>query len=179
VEKGADVLVRAFARARQRVPDARLSIAGAGPAEPALRALIDRLGLGDAAVLHGQLGGAALEQTLDRAWLHAVPSRWPEPFGLTATEAMMRGTAVVASDIGGLAESVVHGTTGLRVPAGDEDALADALARILSDRALAERFGDAGRERAHALFSMTSCLERFERLYDALRTATPSAKHAS
>jgi glycosyltransferase involved in cell wall biosynthesis len=179
VEKGADVLVRAFARARERVPDARLSIAGAGPAESALRALIDRLGLGDAAVLHGQLGGASLEQTLGRAWIHAVPSRWPEPFGLTATEAMMRGSAVVASDIGGLAESVVHETTGLRVPPGDEDALAAALARVLSDRALAERFGDAGRERAHALFSMNACLERFERLYHALRTSTPSVKHAS
>jgi glycosyltransferase involved in cell wall biosynthesis len=65
------------------------------------------------------------------------------------------------------------------VPAGDEDALADALARILSDRALAERLGDAGRERAHALFSMNACLERFERLYHALRTSTPSVKHAS
>ena len=57
-------------------------------------------------IMHGQLGGEALERTLDRGWVHAVPSRWPEPFGLTATEAMMRGTAVVASDIGGLAESV-------------------------------------------------------------------------
>jgi len=179
VEKGPDVLVRAFARARERVPGARLSIAGAGPAEPALRALIDRLGLGDAAVLHGHLVGATLEETLGRAWIHAVPSRWPEPFGLTATEAMMRGTAVVASDIGGLAESVVHELTGLRVPAGDEDALASALVRVLSDRALAERFGDAGRERAHALFTMESCLQRFERLYDALRTSTSPVKHAS
>jgi glycosyltransferase involved in cell wall biosynthesis len=179
VEKGVDVLVQAFARARERVPDARLSIAGAGPAEPAVRALIERLGLGDVAALHGQLGGEALERTLDRGWVHAVPSRWPEPFGLTATEAMMRGTAVVASDIGGLAESVVHGTTGLRVPPGDVDALADALSLVLADRALAERLGDAGRDRAHAHFTLDGCIARFERLYDALRSSTPSPHHAA
>jgi glycosyltransferase involved in cell wall biosynthesis len=179
VEKGVDVLVQAFARARERVPDARLSIAGAGPAEPAVRALIERLGLGDVAALHGQLGGEALERTLDRGWVHAVPSRWPEPFGLTATEAMMRGTAVVASDIGGLAESVVHGTTGLRVPPGDVDALADALSLVLADRALAERLGAAGRDRAHAHFTLDGCIARFERLYDALRSSTPSPHHAA
>ncbi len=178
VEKGVDVLVRAFARARERVPDARLSIAGAGPAEPALRALIEQLGLVDCAVLHGQLGGEMLERTLDRGWVHAVPSRWPEPFGLTATEAMMRGTAVVASEIGGLAESVVHETTGLRVPAGDELALADALTRVLADRDFAERLGEAGRARAQERFSLNGCLTRFERLYASLRSPTASPPHA-
>ena len=172
-EKGPDVLVRAFARARERVPAARLSIAGAGPAAPMLRALIDELGLSDSAVLHGQLGGDVLETTLGRGWVHAVPSRWPEPFGLTATEAMMHGTAVVASDIGGLAESVAHESTGLRVPPGDELALADALVRLLSDRALAERLGAAGRERAHARFTLDVCVTRFERLYHRLLSPQP------
>ena len=170
--------MRAFARARARVPAARLSIAGAGPAEPTLRALIGELGLGDSAVLHGQLGGDALESTLARGWVHAVPSRWPEPFGITTTEAMMRGTAVVASDIGGLAESVVHESTGLLVPPGDELMLADALVRLLSDRALAERFGAAGRARAHAHFTLDGSITRFERLYDSLRSPKP-LPHAS
>ena len=178
VEKGPDVLVRAFALARARVPDARLSIAGAGPAEPGLRALIDELGLRDAAMLHGQLAGEALETTLARGWVHAVPSRWPEPFGLTATEAMMRGTAVVASDIGGLAESVAHESTGLLAPAGDERALADALVRLLSDRPLAERFGAAGRERVRARFTLAHSVDRFERLYDVLLSPEP-LPHAS
>ena len=178
VEKGPDVLVRAFARAREHVPTARLSIAGAGPAEPMLRALIDQLGLGDAATLHGQLGGDALESTLARGWVHAVPSRWPEPFGITTTEAMMRGTAVVASDIGGLAESVVHESTGLLVPPGDETMLADALTRLLSDRSLAERLGTAGRERAHAHFTLDGSIARFERLYESLRSPKP-LPHAS
>jgi len=179
LEKGPDVLVRAFARARAQIPDARLSIAGAGPAEPMLRALIGELGLDDAAELHGQLGGEALDRTLDRGWVHAVPSRWPEPFGRTATEAMMRGTAVVASEIGGLAESVVHESTGLHVPAGDEAALADALVRMLGDRHLAERLGSAGRDRAHDQFTLDGCVARFERLYGELHASTSSTRHVN
>jgi glycosyltransferase involved in cell wall biosynthesis len=179
VEKGVDVLVQAFARARERVPDARLSIAGAGPAEPAVRALIERLGLGDVAALHGQLGGEALERTLDRGWVHAVPSRWPEPFGLTATEAMMRGTAVVASEIGGLADIVLHERTGLCVPPGDVPALADALVQILSDRDRAEALGRTARARARELFSMDGCLTRLEHVYEQLRSPNPRPAHAS
>jgi glycosyltransferase involved in cell wall biosynthesis len=92
---------------------------------------------------------------------------------------MMRGTAVVASDIGGLAESVAHRATGMLVPAGDVDALADALSLVLSDRALAERLGEAGRERARAQFTLDDCVERFERLYAALRSPTPLPEHAA
>lgn len=178
-EKGIDVLVRAFARTRDRIPHARLSIAGSGPSQEALATLIDRLDLRGSVELHGQLHGAALGAVLDRGWVHAVPSRWPEPFGLTATEAMMRGTAVVASDLGGLAESVVHEVTGLRVPAGDEQALAEALVLLLSDRALAEALGRAGRERAREHFALNVCLDRFERLYETLLSPKAEHVHAS
>src|SRR5258705_886138 len=157
-EKGADVLLRAFALARERVPDARLSVAGTGAAEPALRALVTELGLGDAVTIHGHLDGAALDGVLDIAWVHAVPSRWPEPFGLTATEAMMRGTAVVASEAGGLADIVLHERAGLQVRPCDPRSLGDALARVLADRDWAEALGRAGRERARELFSLDSCL---------------------
>ncbi|MDB4881825.1 MAG: glycosyl transferase group 1 [Gemmatimonadetes bacterium] len=172
-EKGVDVLIRAFRVVRDRQQDARLLIAGTGPAEGALRALIDRLGLLDAVEMLGQLDEAQLSGMLDQSWVHAVPSRWPEPFGLTCTEAMMHGVAVVASEIGGLAEIVQHGVTGLRVPPGDDAALADALALVLSDRSRAERLGAAGSARANELFSVDVCVARFERLYDALIHPAP------
>lgn len=178
-EKGADVLLRAFARARERVPTARLEIAGSGAAEPALRALVAELGVSDAVVLHGQLGEKAMGQLLDGAWVHAVPSRWPEPFGLTATEAMMRGIAVVASEVGGLADIVLHERTGLCVPPGDVPALADALVRILSDRDSAEALGRAARARALEQFSLDSCLTRLEQVYEQLPSSTPRPAHAS
>jgi glycosyltransferase involved in cell wall biosynthesis len=167
-EKGADVLVRAFRLVRDRVPDARLLLAGSGPEHQSLRALVAELGLSGCVEMPGQLDAEGVAGVLERSWVHAVPSRWPEPFGLSATEAMMRGTAVVASDIGGLADIVEHGATGMRVPAGDETQLADVLARVLSDRAHAERLGAAARARALESFTMDACISRFELLYGSL-----------
>jgi len=175
-EKGVNLLIQAFARMRPECPEARLVIAGTGPQESALRALILQLGISDAVEMHDHLAPGQLASTLERAWVHVVPSRWPEPFGLTATEAMMRGTAVIASRIGGLAESVMHDVTGLHVPPGDEVALAHAMLRILGDRALAERLGAAGRRRALALFSIERSTTQFERLYDTLTSETLRAR---
>lgn len=175
-EKGVDVLVRAFRLVHARHPGARLLVAGTGPEEGTLRALVAQLELSDVVELRGQLGTEELDLLLGRAWAHAVPSRWPEPFGLTATEAMMRGVAVVASAIGGLAESLEHEITGLHVEAGDEVALADALSRLLADRALAERLGAAGRRRALALFTIEHSVDRFEALYDALLHPEPTVQ---
>jgi glycosyltransferase involved in cell wall biosynthesis len=107
-----------------------------------------------------------------------VPSRWDEPFGLVAAEAMMRGTAVVVSDAGGLAEQVTEGETGCRVPAGDAAALADALERVLSNRGLAERLGARGREHALANFTLEVYTDRMIEIFDRViaDAARPGAR---
>jgi glycosyltransferase involved in cell wall biosynthesis len=74
----------------------------------------------------------------------AVPSRWPEPLGLVAIEAMAAGVAVVASRTGGLAEIVEHGVTGCLVEPGDATALAGALDDLLADPGLRRRMGATG-----------------------------------
>ncbi len=106
-----------------------------------------------------------MEDAFSTAWVQAAPSTWEEPFGLVAAEGMMRGTAVVTTDSGGLAEQVDPGVTGLTTPAGDVDALAAALRSILSDRDKAEAMGRAGRERALAHFTDDAVLDRFEDIY--------------
>ena len=85
-----------------------------------------------------------------------------------AAEAMMRGTAVIASAIGGMAEYIRHGETGILVPPGDEEALAGALTLVLRDRELAERMGRRGREIALCELTADTCAERFEFLYRRL-----------
>jgi glycosyltransferase involved in cell wall biosynthesis len=75
---------------------------------------------------------------------------------LSVLEAMAAGLPVVASDVGGVAELVVDGETGLLVPPGDPDRLAAALARVLDDRALRERLGAAGRARARERFDLAA-----------------------
>jgi glycosyltransferase involved in cell wall biosynthesis len=169
-EKGADVLLRAFRRVADALPAARLVVAGDGAQRPALERLAAALGLGDRVALLGHLPPDALERALEGAWVQAVPSRWDEPFGLVAAEAMMRGTAVVASGSGGLAEVVEDGRSGLLVPPGDEEALAGALLRVLRDRGEAERLGAAGRARALERFAEPAFVGRFAQLYERLAT---------
>jgi glycosyltransferase involved in cell wall biosynthesis len=86
------------------------------------------------------------------AWSHCgfgvIPSVWPEPFGLVALEAGVMSKAVVASDVGGLADIVKDGVNGLLVPPRDIPRLSRAMQRLLEDEDLRESLGAAGRERA-------------------------------
>jgi glycosyltransferase involved in cell wall biosynthesis len=170
-EKGADVLLRAMRCVIGRVPDARLVVAGEGPESRSLRMLAADLGIGDRTRFLGHLAPPDLDAAFAAAWVQALPSVWDEPFGLVALEAMMRGTAVVASAAGGLAESVVHGETGLLVPGNDPDALAAALVRILSSRETAEAMGAAGRRRALSEFQESNYIEAFVQIYRELLAA--------
>jgi len=83
------------------------------------------------------------------AWGHAevavVPSRWPEPYGMVAAEAMAAGCAVVASDTGGLGELVDDGIDGLLVTPGDPVTLCEAFVALHADPALAALLGTAAR----------------------------------
>jgi glycosyltransferase involved in cell wall biosynthesis len=167
-EKGADVLVRAFGKVVVQLPQARLLVVGGGPEEGRLRRLIAELGLSSSVTLLGYLPHPEMDRYFETAWVQVVPSRWAEPFANVALEAMMRGTAVVASRSGGLTEIVQDGQTGLLVTPDDVDALAQALVRLLEDRGLAERIGSTGRGFALAHFSDTILADNFIRLYQAL-----------
>jgi glycosyltransferase involved in cell wall biosynthesis len=144
-EKGVQVLVDAFARVVHERPDARLILAGDGPERTSIEERIAQHRLSDHIECTGWLHGAALDTVLERAWLQVVPSLWVEPFGLTVAEAMMRGTAVVASARGGPAELLRDGVTGILVEPGSPDALAGALLSLLGNRELAEGMGRNGR----------------------------------
>jgi glycosyltransferase involved in cell wall biosynthesis len=170
-EKGVDILLRALPSVLARVPDARLIVAGDGPERGRLGRLAGELGIESRTRFLGHVPADPLGRALGSAWVQAVPSLWDEPFGLVAPEAMMRGTAVVASRSGGPGESVVDGETGLLVPEGDPDALASALARVLASRETAEVMGAAGRRRALVEFRESACVDAFLALYRELLAA--------
>jgi glycosyltransferase involved in cell wall biosynthesis len=167
-EKGVDVLLHAFVKVAARIPEARLLVIGDGPEKDTLGELIGKLGLVPNVSMPGHLSRSEMERHCARAWVQVAPSRWAEPFGMVAAEAMMRGTAVVASNVGGLPEIVQHGDTGLLVPPGDVDALAQALLQLLCNREVVEQMGRAGREIALARFSEASYVDRFVRFYQVL-----------
>ena len=169
--KGHDVLLRAFVRARDAVPGLELELAGAGPLEASLRQRVSELGLASAVRFVGLVSpiGPALEQ----AAIVVVPSLG-EGFGMVALEAMERGRAVIASEVGGLPEIVDPGVTGLVVPRGDADALAAAIEELAASPARAAAMGTAGRERALTQFSQERCTKRTAELY-ALALGRPAA----
>jgi glycosyltransferase involved in cell wall biosynthesis len=94
----------------------------------------------------------ALGPLYERAAVVAVPSH-REGFGVACAEAMAHGRPVVASAVGGLLDLVVDGETGVLVPPRDVPALRAALERLLADRQLRRRLGEAGRERIRERFS--------------------------
>src|SRR5262249_21271873 len=156
----------AFAGVRACIPEARLTIAGDGPARPALGRQMGRLGLrGCGAVLGGAPPGGK-ESSTAGAWVPAVPGRWEEPCGLVAAEGMMRGSAVVATALGGPAEIVEQGVTGMLVEPGNPAALAQALTALLRNRENTARMGRAGRERAIERFTDDAMTGRFLSIYN-------------
>ncbi|MEJ2870729.1 glycosyltransferase [Actinomycetospora sp. OC33-EN08] len=149
--KGVDTAVRALAR----VPaPAELVVAGgpegaglAGDPEVArLRALADAEGVTDRVRFLGRVGPAEVP-ALMRAADVVVQLPTYEPFGLVPLEAMASGRPVVAAQVGGLADTVVDGVTGLHVPPGDPDAAGRAIAALLADPGRRARYGRAGRAR--------------------------------
>lgn len=155
--KNIDGLAAAWHAVAQNLPDARLVIVGKGSRQRVVDALLRDHP--DSVEHHPRLVPADVAAALDRATLLVLPS-WPEGLGLVVIEAFARGRGVVVTAAGGLLDLVDDGVEGLLVPRADDRALAAALVRVLSDRALAERLGAA----AHARFAdWHSTPERFAR----------------
>jgi glycosyltransferase involved in cell wall biosynthesis len=171
--KGHIVLLRAFAEARRHVPSLRLDIAGRGPLEPALRALVKELAIDDAVCFLGFV--SPVQRAIEQAAIVVVPSMG-EGFGMVALEAMERARPVIAAEIGGLGELVEDGVTGLLVPPGDSPPLTRALERLGGNLDLAARMGEAGRRRVLERFLQDRCTDRTELLYrEQLNGRMPSS----
>ena len=168
-EKGLHILIKAFAIANAQAPNARLLIAGQGKAESELRELSAKLGISRSITWLGHLSRIELEDQFDQAWVQVVPSLWAEPFGNVTTEAMARGTAVIASAVGAQPEIINHNKTGFLVPPGNVDALAASLTKLMLNQELAEAMGHAGRTRALECFSEDRRTEKFIALYQRVR----------
>jgi glycogen synthase len=106
-----------------------------------------------------------LERLFERAAVVACPSH-REGFGVVCAEAMAFGRPVVAGDVGGLRDLVVHEETGLLVPPGDVEALRAALHRLLADPDLRRRFGEAGRARIAEHFTWQQFGDEMLRAYE-------------
>lgn len=105
-DKGADLLIQAFAQLYQENKQLSLTIIGEGPDFFYLERLVDELGVREAVWFTGPLTGDALVNMLNQHKVLVAPSRWKEPFGLIALEGLACGCKVVCPDEGGLQEAI-------------------------------------------------------------------------
>jgi glycosyltransferase involved in cell wall biosynthesis len=131
-EKGVDVLLRALAVLRDRGRKYSATIIGKGQHEQEFRALSAELGLEGQVEFAGVKFGEEFARLLNRHEVMVVPSMWDEPFGTVAAEGIACGCVVVASESGGLPDTV--GPCGVLFPRGDAGALADRLEELLEHR---------------------------------------------
>lgn len=158
-------LLQAYAQIAGRFPDVPLVIAGKkGWMYDAIFAQVTALGLTGRVVFTGYVPEADLPRLYAGARAFAYPSRY-EGFGLPVLEAMACGTPVVTSDVSSMPE--VAGEAALLVGPDDVGALADALARVLSDDALAADLSRRGTLRA-AGFSWERCARETRAVYESL-----------
>lgn len=143
--KGVDLVLRALALLRDRGMHARLVVAGRGEQLEPLRRLAGDLDLGERVEFAGFVSEERKRELLRRCWANLFPSP-KEGWGITNIEAAACGTCSIASDSPGLRESVQHGRTGLLVPHGDVERLAEAMGRLATHRAEMERLGTGARE---------------------------------
>ncbi len=170
--KRVELALEATARLRERIPDLRLLVVGRGWWAPQLRAAAERLALGGAVRFCGFVDEATKSELLAASWVLAMPSL-KEGWGLAVIEAAEHGVPAVGfSSAGGLGESIVHGVTGLLADGPEE--LAAHLERILTDRALRERLGEAARARC-ARFGWDHAAATFAAVLDAAEAGSAGA----
>lgn len=168
--KGQDMLIRALPRLALAAPDARLMIVGSGPYDATLRALARSTGVEGRVIFTGAVPYAELPAHFRTGDVFAMPCRARlggldiEALGAVFLQGAAVGRPVLAGRSGGAPEAVKDGVTGLVVDPESPAAIADALAGLLTDRALAQRMGAAGAQWVHTEWSWDAMTSRLQRL---------------
>jgi len=158
-KKGFADLICACGLIAERGKSFRCEIIGEGPLENELRGQIERLNLQNRVALSGAKPQGEVRQRLAAANVFVLPSIIDPEGGMdnlptVIMEAMATALPVVSTKIGGIPEMVIENETGFLLEPADASALADAIAKVIDDRLLAQRLGHAGYQRAHELFSI-------------------------
>ena len=162
-QKGPADFVRAALQLAPEHPAAHFIIAGDGSLRDALA---QQIGVAGRARIHMLGFRSDIYRMLTALDIAVCASLW-EPLANHILESMAAGLPVVATDVGGTPEAVVHEQTGLLVPPGRADLLAAALDGLLRDPALRQRLGSAGRLRGDRFFSLAAMAGRMAQIYEA------------
>lgn len=164
-EKELSSLLPAFASVVRSLPQAILILVGEGPCRPDLEAQAAQLNLAPNIRFIGRQTVGQVRDWLQASDVFALVSS-NEGFPCSLLEAMSVACASVVSDIPANAQLIDHDIHGLRVPVGNQELIAEALCRLLSDQTLRARLGSAARQRVLDNYSLDKVLDRYESLFD-------------
>ena len=152
--KGVEVLLEAFRRVVKEVPHARLLVVGDGDLRAGYERKAAEIGIVDFVRFAGRLTDGELPEAYREAAMVVLPSLdGSEAFGLVLLEGGASGLPAVVSDLPGVRSVVPEGETGLHVPPGQAEPLADAMLDLYRDPEKADRMGRAARERAERVYA--------------------------
>jgi glycosyltransferase involved in cell wall biosynthesis len=168
--KGLNYLIEAAQNVVKEKPDAAFVIIGNGPLRNQLAVILERLNLSDSFLFLGDITDEELPVLYNCADVFALPSI-QEGQGIALLEAQASGKPAVAFDVSGVKEAVADGRSGLLVERGNSKMLGEAILKLLSDQALSERMGSAGRDFVLQNFTWDICAKKTLGVYrEALGT---------
>ena len=174
-EKGFDLAVAAFASIIDRFPQARLIIAGNGPARSKLEQQAAEEKISHAVDFVGWIVPERVPALINDATMVLLPSR-QDSLPLVVLEAAGVARPVVATRVGGLPEIVLHQETGLLVASEDTTGMADAIGFLIDDPGAAIRMGMKARKRVETVFSWQKQVDAYDRLYQKLGKENSSTR---
>ncbi len=177
-EKGHVFPLKALRILAERALYPKLLIVGDGPLWNDIAAQVEQGNLGGQAAMRHTIPHDNLMTLMAAADLVVMPSLF-EGLGLVAAEAMALGRPVLTTGVGGLAELVEDGVSGLLVPRADEAALAATITRLMNDSPLRKQLGEAACRRIRDRFPPGIVAEQWERFYCELRAPTSRNRHST
>jgi glycosyltransferase involved in cell wall biosynthesis len=166
--KGFDLAIKAFIPIAERYPNSKLTIAGDGPARKELEQLTHELHVNEAVEFLGSVDPQKIPELINQNTMVIMPSTY-ESFGLVAVQAAQMERPIVATNVGGLKEVILHGQTGLLVNNHDQNELTEKIFYLLENPEIAAEMGKNARKHVSQLFGFDRYINEYESLYSKLK----------
>jgi len=164
-KNGLDTLIESVPYLKQSHPELLVVVAGKGPSRKLIENRIKELNIQDNIKLAGFVPDEQLPTYYGAADCFILPSASGEGLPLVLLEAMSSGLPIIATTVGGTPELIKHMENGLLVPPRNPKAMAQALAKLLSDEKLGTTIGKEARRAAEEKFSWEKNVEQLEAIY--------------
>jgi len=166
--KGCEYLIRAMQEIAKEHPKAVLRILGDGAEYGYLRKLSERTGIEKNVVFEGAVTYGKTPLYYASTDIVVFPSIWPEPFGRISVEAMAAGKPVVASNVGGISDTIEHGKWGILVEPKNPKEIAEAVLQLIEDENMRKRMGESGRKVVKEKYSSNVISGEYLKVYKSL-----------